>query len=80
MLKTQITAQQLYAKLAIDDLGGVSDAFLPSGGAYGVDIWNLFDASGNECQSQLGLVPEPPTVAFLILGGCLALLITRKRK
>ena len=36
-------------------------------GAYGVDVWNLFDANGNQCQSQLGVqsrstsVPEAAT-------------------
>ena len=44
-------------------------------GAYGVDVWNLFDANGNECQSQLGIqssgtaVPEAATwwVGFAVL-------------
>ena len=38
-------------------------------GAYGVDVWNLFDSNGTKCQSQLGIqnritsVPERGTMA-----------------
>jgi hypothetical protein len=71
-----------YAKLAINDLGGMAEAFAPSAGAYGVDIWNLFDANGNECQSQLGMVPEPAAVELLKVGGFLwiGMLIIRRLK
>ena len=46
--------------------------FADANGAYGVNVWNLYDANGVECQSQLGItaVPEPTTA----LAGAMALL------
>ena len=48
-----------YVTLALANL---SHPFNPANGAYGVDVWNLYDpTSGVACQSQLGIVPEAAT-------------------
>ncbi len=58
---------------AENSLGRSQTGLLANGnGAYGVDVWNLYDpCSGAQCQSQLGIqtVPEPATwwVSLFIL-------------
>jgi len=61
-----------WLNLVQSSLGQNANLFSAANGAYGVDIWNLFDANGVQCQSQLGItaVPEPSTA----LAGALALL------
>lgn len=49
-----------YVTLADSILGGNHDALGNGEGAYGIVVWNLFDANGNECQSQLGVIPNTP--------------------
>jgi hypothetical protein len=54
--------------------------FSDANGAYGVDVWNLFDNSGAQCQSQLGIERVPDGGSTLLLGfiGCFAVVGFRK--
>ncbi len=56
--------------------------FSDANGAYGVNVWNIFDANGNQCQSQLGMaVPETTTVAsgaLLLIPLFTSLILKRK--
>lgn len=62
-LQGEITGQSAnpWVELADANLGNTVEN--AADGAYGVDVWNLTDSSGNLCQSQLGFapVPEPGT-------------------
>jgi len=54
--------------------------FSDANGAYGVNVWNLYDGQGNPAQSQLAMVPEPTTMiaGVLLLIPFLGSTITRK--
>ena len=68
-----------WISLAQTDLGANVNLEANSNGAYGVDIWNLFDSNGNECQSQLGLtVPDTANTGLLAGFGLLSLICVRK--
>lgn len=65
------TTDSPWVSLTQNKLGINVDLFLDANGAYGVNVWNLFDAEGNQIQSQLGIstVPEPNSalVGLLLL-------------
>ena len=68
-----------YVTLADAALGGNTDALANGDGAYGIDIWNLYDpTTGAECQSQLGSVPEHGTM-LVSLGMLLPLCLLRNK-
>ena len=69
-----------YLSLVQSALPGV-DLMSDANGAYGVDVWNLFDGDGNPCQSQLGIQSVPEGGSTLLMGfiGC-GLLIGLRRK
>jgi len=51
-----------YVNLAQSSLPN-ADILANGTGIYGVDVWNLFDANGKQCQSQLGIrTPSVPDV------------------
>jgi hypothetical protein len=51
-----------YVALADAAVGGNTAALANGNGAYGIDIWNLYNPDGSEAQSQLGSVPEHGTM------------------
>jgi len=53
-----------YVSLADQNVG---NAFANGNGAYGVDVWNLYDpCSGVQCQSQLGIHPVPEVATWWV--------------
>ncbi len=76
-----------YVTLAETALGGITDAQVKadSNGAYGVVALNLFKQDGSLAQNQLAMVPisstaipEPSTVALIVLGTAHGLALRRK--
>lgn len=73
-----------WIELAQSTLGANVNLYGNGSEAFGVDVWNLFDANGNECQSQLGInsVPETGTMAVslaLLLPIALGTVVSRRR-